>query len=401
MRRILYFFTFVFLFIFFSKQAYAELKFTEVYPAPEKNNYEWVEIYNDGSSPIDTSAYSIFDLTGNNLTFQNLIIEPQEYSIATSSSVINNSGDSLFLKNNSGVVVHTVTTPRDITWQQSYILCGSDWKITDKISQKNSNESACIQPTPTRIISPTPSIVPISPVNQSETHILISEALVYPEKNKQEWVELFNNSDEEAQLNDWLIDDIPAGSTAYKFSVTIQPHSYKIINLPSSIFNNDADEIRLLDNFNNVIDSLSYSESQQNFSLIKFGANPEATCITEPTPEIKNNSCVGDETTVNTIEETPILTNYEKDIPILSPSLLPVTRSHIFTPLVSPSQPTPRYIGKTYSLEKLPDPPFMTYTRLGLFCSLLSCTLNFMYSMYRYKKICASLFTIGSQHLPG
>lgn len=388
---------------------YAEFKFSEVYPAPEKNSYEWVEIYNDSDNPVNTSEYSIFDLTGNNLMIEQLILGPYEFAIATSSSVINNSGDTLFLKNNLGEIVHTVTTPKDITSQQSFTLCGSDWKITDMISQKTPNSTACkesLSPTVIPTTSPKPTEIDTATIS----NIFISEALVFPEKDEYEWVELYNNSDKPIDLTNWYLDDKPQGSSPYKFSTNVDARDFAIIPIPTSIFNNDRDEIRLLSSSATIVDMMVYTSSKQGLSLSRISFVSNTSCISQATRRLANSPCF------NPSNEIPVEANSNNEDQFITPTLaLPISSivhieptlltdiNHGLITQTSSSKPTGilPVPGKTYSLEKVHEHPSMHYARIGLFCALLTCTIHFVYSIYKYKDICVNLFTIGSQHLPG
>lgn len=407
MRFIISMFAIIYLCIHTS-YAYAELKFTEVYPAPEKNNIEWVEVLNDSESAVNTYGYSISDLTGNNFTIESTLLSPHEYAIATSSSVINNSGDTLFLKNVAGAVVHTVTTPKDISSHQSFILCGSDWKITNIITQKFSNNPACNEPSPTSA-TPTASPQPTSIKPSIIENIYLSEALVFPEKDEYEWVELYNNGDQSVDLVNWYIDDNPQGSSPYKFTITINKHDFAIIPLPTSMFNNSGDEIRLLSSEGEVVDKMEYAESELGFSLTRTSFSSDQSCISEVTRRSKNSPCFihGEDITIMPGELTHNKAEIAPLIPLISPRMSNFEQkksSLILFGLAIPTphiKPTPAIVGKTYSLVKIPEHSNMHKIRIGLLCTLLTCAIHFVYSIYKYKNICVSLFTIGSQHLPG
>lgn len=133
----------------------AHIQISEVYPAPPSSQKEWIEIENTGTTVIDLSQHELYDLAGNSISFENQFINPSDFAIAESSSVINNGGDTIFLKDPTGNVIDSVTTPAEISSTESYTRCNNDWIVTDAISKSASNESACAFPTETPIPSPT------------------------------------------------------------------------------------------------------------------------------------------------------------------------------------------------------------------------------------------------------
>ena len=86
--------------LIFSKNVFAALKLNEIYPAPPSGEYEWVELYNDGNQIIDISQYQLLDLAGNKIKISTQSALPFGFVLATSSSVLNNTGDTISLKNN-------------------------------------------------------------------------------------------------------------------------------------------------------------------------------------------------------------------------------------------------------------------------------------------------------------
>lgn len=134
----------------------------------------------------------------------------------------------------------------------------------------------------------TPTITP-----QSYDNIYISEAMVYPESGNNEWIELFNNNSYSIALNNWYIDDIEnGGSTPKSFSADISAKSYYIINLSSSMLNNDGDSVRLLDEDKNLKDSFEYSGGEQGKTFGRTSLDNDDFCQQEPSSGTINNSCI-------------------------------------------------------------------------------------------------------------
>ncbi len=148
--------------------------------------------------------------------------------------------------------------------------------------------------TPTLFLSPTisPTEMPI-PTLTSYHNIYISEAMVNPAKDENEWIELFNNNDYAVSLMNWFIDDIEnSGSSPKMFSLEIPSKSYGVFMLSSSMFNNTGDSVRLLDFNKNLKDSFEYSSSTQGKTYGRISLDSDDFCLQEPSKGNVNNPCI-------------------------------------------------------------------------------------------------------------
>lgn len=182
-----------------------------------------------------------------------------------------------------------------------------------------------LTPTPTltltTTINPTPTIEPISFNN-----IFISEAMVNPNHDDKEWIELYNNNDFDVSLENWYLDDVEnSGSSPRKFSCFIKTKDYCVIELTSAIFNNSADTVRLLDFNKNLKDDFEYVNSVQGKSYGRINLENNDFCLQEPSKNIVNNQCLTNSTISTTpisssttltsnITKTPIINNKDKSI---------------------------------------------------------------------------------------
>ena len=82
-----------------------------------------------------------------------------------------------------------------------------------------------------------------SPNTTLPAGVRLSEFLPNPKGNgAQEWVELFNDADTQADLSGWAIDDAEGGGSPYRLpqGSSIAPHGLLIITLPKALLNNGA-----------------------------------------------------------------------------------------------------------------------------------------------------------------
>ena len=125
--------------------------------------------------------------------------------------------------------------------------------------------------------------------------IIINEIMYFPENGEPEWIELYNNSEQEIDLFNWSISDVLITPVLKEITehYLLPPHSYLVISKSSSIYNfhriipapvmelnfanlnNDNDGIVLKDNRGITIDSVFYDfnfPGKKGYSLerIKF-----------------------------------------------------------------------------------------------------------------------------------
>jgi len=218
---------------------FASLKINEIYPAPPSGEDEWVELYNDENSVIDLSQYSLTDLTNKKIKFINSIVPPLSFEIATSSGVLNNNGDTIFLKNNLGDTIEIATYSGTFNSTKTFAKCpdfDGNWFILNLLTKNTSNQTACQSLTPTPTITPTTTITnaPIPTETSTPTpytltptpsidNVYLSEVMVNPSTGEKEWVEIYNNNDFSVNLVNWYLDDLEnAGSSPKAFSLTIK-----------------------------------------------------------------------------------------------------------------------------------------------------------------------------------
>lgn len=146
--------------------------------------------------------------------------------------------------------------------------------------------------TPSPTSEPTSTPTPIA-VLISYDNIFLSEIMINPDTDQKEWVEIYNNNDFSVDLTNWYVDDLEnSGSSPKSFSLTLAAKSYGIIQLSSSIFNNDADIVRLLDFNKQEKDSFEYANSEKAKTWGKINLDSDDFCLQEPSSGTVNNSCI-------------------------------------------------------------------------------------------------------------
>lgn len=161
-------------------------------------------------------------------------------------------------------------------------------------------------PTPTRVltvtqspmftsqsaISPTPQLSNVA--NQiTASSIFISEILPNPDGEEVEWVEIFNNTNEEINLSSFMIDDkATTGSSPRAISGIIKPNGYFIVKIDPPMLNNSFDDVRLLSNNQSEVDKKSYSYTKKGYSYGVKNNSSDFWCLQVPTPNTVNGACL-------------------------------------------------------------------------------------------------------------
>ena len=130
-------------------------------------------------------------------------------------------------------------------------------------------------------------------VNVYNRSIIISEFIPNPEgaDTENEWIELFNQSDQIANLTNWQLDDQEGGSKPFIFPANslIAPHQFLVLrrSITKLSLNNDNDQVRLIYPDGSLAAEVSYyTEKKQGFSIAFDGQDYFWTKI--PTPGSAN-----------------------------------------------------------------------------------------------------------------
>jgi len=126
-------------------------------------------------------------------------------------------------------------------------------------------------------------------INIYNKAIIISEFLPNPEGKDQEneWIELFNQSSQIANLTNWQLDDQDGGSSPFIFpeNSLIAPNQFLVLVRPITkiALNNDNDQVRLIYPDGSIATEVNYlAEKKEGFSIAFDGNNYLWTKI--PTP---------------------------------------------------------------------------------------------------------------------
>ena len=124
-------------------------------PTPQINlpSNEWIELKNVSANPINLQNWRIGDATGQSGPIPNFVLQPDSFVIVCTGSAVtamqvygrvisvtsfpslDNDGDQLFLKSNTGVTIHAVSY--SLSWYQNAVKGDGGWTL-EMIDTKNS-----------------------------------------------------------------------------------------------------------------------------------------------------------------------------------------------------------------------------------------------------------------------
>ena len=121
---------------------------------------------------------------------------------------------------------------------------------------------------------------------KAQAQLIISEVLPNPPTGQDEFVELYNNSSMLTDLNSWKLDDVLNGGVEppKALSGLIEPNQYLAVYFSRATFNNDGDEVNLLDPAGNNVIKLTYPDAVSKKGFSYSLVNNEWVWTETPTP---------------------------------------------------------------------------------------------------------------------
>jgi len=279
-----------------------KIVFSEIfYDTPGTDSLEeWIELYNNTTETVDISGWTIIDNNGSGATFTipaDTAIKPGTYlTIAVNSAGfnalygfdadvygsipgLNNTGDALILKDGGGHVIDAVG------WEGGASAgVPEDWGST---SAPNAPTGSTIVRTDSTVDTDTYADWSVAPNNgdpqtqpQLPTSLVVFSEVFYDTPGTdslEEWIELYNNTENVVDLGGWTIIDNNGTGYSYTFPAgeTIAPGTYYTIAANSAGFvaiygfnadsygslpflNNDGDTLILYDNYGVEIDAVAW-----------------------------------------------------------------------------------------------------------------------------------------------
>ncbi|MFH1286174.1 MAG: lamin tail domain-containing protein [Candidatus Magasanikbacteria bacterium] len=252
------------------------LAINEFLPNPSTGT-EWIELYNPSTNTINITDWILEDGVGHIASLVSSIDPNKFLSIELSSSKLNNSGDSIILKDKSGNTIDTVSYGSwddgnisdnvDIPDTGNSIARRIDGTDTDVDSADFAETTEPSKGLPNTITAPATDPPPsppgggggggsTPPKSYSSGDIVINELVSDPSDDGEEFIELYNTTGGTITLESWKLED--GGESQTMLEGSIGPWSFYIIEKPKGNLNNSGDSITLSDGSENEIDRVTY-----------------------------------------------------------------------------------------------------------------------------------------------
>ncbi len=265
-----------------------EIVINEFVSDPSDDDVEWIELYNNTHTNVDLSGWIIEDASGAKTLLNKQISGFGFIAIENPKGKLNNKGDIIILRDCRGNLIDKVVygslsnsnlpAPRD-----PYSLAR---KIDGYNTFNNAQDFALAEPT-----KASANIIILEDEEQdySSGDIIISEILPNPigPDHKGEFIELYNNSDNNINLLNWRLSDSSKRQYIIKEEVILKPKSYFVIWRPQSriVLNNSKDEISLYaPNSDKPIQLVKYKDAPEGASYNATSSPPIYFWSEVPTP---------------------------------------------------------------------------------------------------------------------
>jgi hypothetical protein len=260
------------------KIIYGGVIISEIYPDPAVGGKEFVELYNTTDKDIDLKNWKLDDIPDTSPIPSSVIqtltgIIPAKGFMLLESGIglkigLNNDQDSVILYDPDGKIQSQVDyTMKTSQKGSSYMYVDNIW-AWNIIPSPNSINIAPVSP-PVEIIpiepKPVISIIPQLP-KYNVGSIIISELYPYPIIGE-EFIELYNNTEQDIDLTSWEISDL---AKIYILSGIIPAKGYRVYNQSETkiALNNTSETITLTDNYNQIQSTTSYPKAYKGLSYI-------------------------------------------------------------------------------------------------------------------------------------
>jgi len=240
--------------------------------AGTKEYPDWIEIYNTSNETISIEGWHIKDSTDSNKITLSGCIKPKSFRKFDFSNKLNNSGDQIRLINANSNLVESVNYFSEIVPKHEI-----NQSTLKDLSSGNWESNLSPTPTNTACSQSLPGVSTLS--------VSLSEIYPNPEKDEQEWVEIYNPNNSTVVLDSWYFVD----SANHKKPLigSVGAKKYKAFYFTSGWLNNTGDTVSLFNPSRKLVEKYSYPKGSNNSSFARNNAGKWLSTIT-PTPNGEN-----------------------------------------------------------------------------------------------------------------
>jgi hypothetical protein len=227
------------------------LRINEFMPNPATGT-EWIELYNTGTSTIDLAGWTLSDGVGTIASPTGTILASDFFVVELSASKLNNGGDILTLS----FVTTTVDSIAYGSWEgatvgvpakgNSLAYDGSVFHETTTLTKGGANIiSSPVAQSSTNGGGGGGSSLSAPSITYTPRDVVINELVSDPADGAEEFVELYNGTNQTISLDNWYLLDGSEAKTA--LIGNISAGGFIVIEAPKGNLNNGGDTVQLFD----------------------------------------------------------------------------------------------------------------------------------------------------------
>lgn len=246
----------------------AQVILNELHPFPSTGP-DWIELFHSGGAEVDLTGWSLWDAASQlNVTpdMDEVIVAAGEHLVFEVGTRLNNGGDTVILKNQHGEIVDQVSytnAASNMSWARTPDG-GEEW--SQQVSSRGTvnalpspsptptasptpspSSSPSSSPGPSPLPTPSPSPSPSSPPSPTPvvfpSEVRWSEIQACPETGEEEWIEIYNPSNENYTFTNWKVRD--AAGNSRTINTSFPASTFTVLTWSGSLLNNDGDTILL------------------------------------------------------------------------------------------------------------------------------------------------------------
>lgn len=242
----------------------ADVKINEIYPGPEKDEDEFVELVNFGEACVNLSDWKIVDDANHEYVFpENTIIETGGIIFVKQKLYLNNDTDIVFLfdgsmdENDKDSFIDKIEY-ENVENGKSYSFNGENWNWTSIQTPGGENEFDEIEEEEYEF-------------EGGNYAIRLNEILPNPkgDEKKGEYIEIYNGESFAINLKDWVLKDLSKTKFTFSKDYEIKSGEYLIVYrevFKFSLNNSSKDAVYLLDPDGNMASSVTYESAKEDIS---------------------------------------------------------------------------------------------------------------------------------------
>lgn len=347
---------------------------SELFPNPEDERDEFIELYNTGNKTINLLNWNISDksktytIAKEDFATTTTFITPQSFFILPKSitkiALNNTGGETVTLGDQQNTIIDTTTYESSAPEGQSWAYDNTSWQWTTTVTEGSINKitkpqkeqtkgGAFTSPTSTSKNNKQFSYTP----NPRDYSIIITELMPNPEGSdiEGEFIEIKNTGSNNIDIDGWIIGD--SSERRYTIdsenliSTILKPNTYKTLYRSTTkiaLNNSGGDSVKLFTPNNSLIDEITYTDDAQEKTSYARHTDNSWEWTAAPTPDAENiftSNTVNNSSEISKIENEKIYKNNEEKNKPASEQTIVQNNNSIITPFI-----------QIYFSEILPNP---------------------------------------------